>query len=102
MSRSVQTMTFMPLESVVECTWSAPGTRVAGAGLAGAAGALATASDHSMQLLATNETLDMPHLGNRVRNFNGSACRKEKRSERGTSFAARRSEHRGRFVRSPC
>ena len=36
-SRSVQTMTFMPFASVVACTCSAPGTRVAGAGLGVAA-----------------------------------------------------------------
>ena len=40
-SRSVQMMTFMPLASVVECTCSMPGTRVAGAGFAAAAQATA-------------------------------------------------------------
>ena len=36
MSRSVQTMTFMPLASVVDLTWSAPGTRGAAGGLVAA------------------------------------------------------------------
>src|SRR6478736_6656893 len=35
MSRSVQTMTFMPLASVVARTWSIPGTRAGGADLLG-------------------------------------------------------------------
>src|SRR3954469_19046313 len=38
MSRSVQTMMRMPLASVVACTCSMPGTRVAGAGAPGLAG----------------------------------------------------------------
>src|SRR5688572_490670 len=99
MSRSVQTMTFMPFASVVEWTWSAPGTRVAGAVLAGAASALAAPHDRSRQVLTTNGSFDMPHLEKRVGNFNGSGCGKEKRRERGKSCAAPRSEHRGRIVR---
>jgi hypothetical protein len=39
MSRSVQMMTFMPLARVAAWTCSAPGTRVAGTGLAGGIGA---------------------------------------------------------------
>src|SRR5262245_22671503 len=66
MSRSVQTITFMPLASVVACTWSAPGTRGAGAG----AGLLAaTAAQVNKIAAAPVRNFGMSHLETEVRNL---------------------------------
>src|SRR5687768_7754919 len=99
MSRSVQTMTFMPLASVVVCTWSRPGTRAGAAGFEGLVAApVAAAAITSRDAYNARATRDfgMRHL-ERMRTL---YTEKEKRRTRGKSFAAPRSEHRGRVVRS--
>ena len=65
MSRSGQTMTFMPLASVVVCTWSAPGTRTGGAGLVGlvaAPVAAATMSSKDVYTARATGIFGMQHL----------------------------------------
>src|SRR5436190_9899090 len=87
MSRSVQTMTFMPLASVVVRTWSIPGTRAGGAdllGLVAAPVAAPTVSKRDAHRARTKGYLGMQHL-NRVRTL---YTEKEKRRTRGKSFAA--------------
>jgi hypothetical protein len=67
MSRSVQTMTFMPLASVVDWTCSMPGTFVAGAGLAGlgaADTAIATADNRTELSARKAREFGMRHTSN--------------------------------------
>ena len=107
MSRSVQTMTFMPLASVVDCTWSAPGTRAGAAGLAGLVAAPAAAR-HDQQTqeaesARTTADFDMRHLDRGAHFIRDT--RKEKRRTRGKSFAAPKKRTPGKscsqsFVRS--
>src|SRR4051812_38072250 len=87
MSRSVQTMTFMPLASVMELTCSAPGTRVGGAGLGGLAAAVAPQSrpDSRQEPSARpSEDMRMRHLWGEVRHFTSQrkAPRRGKSSRR--------------------
>jgi hypothetical protein len=74
---------------------------VAGGALAAAAMApVATNENRHVLNARTNESWGMPHLETRMGNCTRSGSRKEKRHERGKSFVAPRSEHRGRVVRS--
>src|SRR5687767_12951928 len=111
MSRSVQTITFMPFASVVDCTWSRPGTR-AGADFTGLVAAEATPAvnrprvnsptvnrpmvESRWALTTRTNDWDMRHLVKEVQLYECDAG-KEKRRRRGKSSAAPRSEHRGRL-----
>src|SRR6186713_1322128 len=78
MSRSVQTMTFMPLASVVVRTWSSPGTRAAGVGLLGLVAAPVAApivSKRDAHSARTTGVFGMQHL-NRMRTLYGIPKRK--------------------------
>src|SRR5678816_1363886 len=76
MSRSVQTMIFMPLANVVVCTWSSPGTRAGGVGfLVAAPVAAPTVSKRDAHSARTTGVFGMQHL-DRMRTLYGIPKRK--------------------------
>src|SRR5688572_14694877 len=89
MSRSVQTMTFMPFVSVVECTCSAPGTVICAGGLVAAAAA-AAAKD---RIRAARIENGMRHLtGCATLTFQGA---EKKSAENGGSRSRRQEANTG-------
>ena len=89
MSRSVQTMTFMPLASVVDCTWSSAGHTRGAARLAGLVAApVAAPNDSNRRRAQRANDRRLRHAAPRQECALYTGYRKEKRRTRGKSFAA--------------